>query len=179
MTYQMIAGRTKLPLKYSQPKAALQRLELLGACSSVPDPAVGSQELCSKIPGSLQQLGIPAAEGSLPRPSLPGVAEGRGMGGCWCVCVGQLGLWAVLGGLGEQKARKVPGRRRWPCLDATGGGVAVGPRQVPGPRSCTPGTRAGSPLELLGVWQLLHQGLSNDYRKVLESPHQRLNLVMV
>lgn len=72
------------------------------------------------------------------------------------MCVRQLGLWAVLGRLGEQKARKVPGRRRCPCLDATGSGVTVGPCQVPGPRSCTPGTRAGSPLELLGVLQLLH-----------------------
>jgi len=128
------------------------------------------QDPCSSWE-SLQQRGPCPAR---PCPVLQKAAGWEAAG----VCVGQLGLWAVLGGLGEQKARKVPGRRRWPCLDATGGGVTVGPRQVPGPRSCTPGTRAGSPLELLGVWQLLHQGLGNDYRKVLESPHQRLNLVM-
>lgn len=156
MTYQTIAGRTEWPLKCGQPKAALQRLELLGACSCVPDPAVRSQELCSKIPGSLQQLWIPAGEGPRPARPCPVLQKAAGWEAAG-VSVRQLGLWAVLGRLGEQKARAVPGRRRWPCLDATGGGVTVGPRQVPGPRSCTPGTRAGSPLELLGVLQLLQK----------------------
>jgi len=107
MTYQTIAGRTKLPLEYSQPKAALQRLELLGACSSVPDPAEGCQELCSKIPGSLrssygslQQRGPCPAR---PCPVLQKAAGWEAAGVCVCRAAGPVGSFGRAGGAEGQE----------------------------------------------------------------------------